>query len=109
MQALEKVSQFRSISEALMKSLGQRSMKDLEIQFKGELTVKMILLGMGSVGTLAGQPPIWATGGSRSVMPCLHESCLGSSKQGYSCCPTAYRETSRQHRLTGCDAWHAAK
>lgn len=71
MQALDKVSQFRSISEAFHQSLGKRSMKDLEIQFKGELSVKMILLGMGSVATLAGQPPIWATGGSRSVMPPL--------------------------------------
>ena len=81
MQALEKVGQFRTIREAVVNSIGQRSLKDLAIQFSGELSVKMILLGMGSVGKLAGLSPSWATGGSRSVTFCLHGSLQQTASQ----------------------------
>ncbi len=75
-QALDRVSQFRSINEAVVMDIGQRSLQDLQIQFTGELQVKLILTGLGSnIADLATSPPIWATGGSRSVLFCVATSC----------------------------------
>jgi len=67
-QALDKVNQFRSIRQAIMTGNGARSLPDLKAQFMGELHVKLILTGLGSnLADRAKSPPIWATGGSRSV------------------------------------------
>ncbi len=73
-QALDKLGQFRSINQAMVGGMGNRSMQDLEQQFQGELQVKLILTGFGSgmLADCAQQMPIWATGGSRWVGPKTH-------------------------------------
>lgn len=53
-----------------MGGLGKRLKEDLRQQFVAELSVKKILLGLGTRESLqqyALQQPVWATGGSRSV------------------------------------------
>lgn len=66
LQALDSVSQFRSIRQAIVMGLDERSIQDLQAQFTGELQVKLILTGSGSnIADLAKSTPVWATGGSR--------------------------------------------
>ena len=51
-----------------MFGLRKRTLEDLKHQFVAELSVKKILLGLGSSQSLqqyALQQPVWATGGSR--------------------------------------------
>ena len=57
--------------------IGARSLQDLQTQFTGELQVKLILTGLApNIADLAKLPPIWATGGSRSVFFfCVAASC----------------------------------
>lgn len=76
-QALDRVSEFCSIREAIVTGRGARSVQDLQTQFMGELQVRLILTGLGgiNIADLAKSPPIWATGGSRSVFFCVATSC----------------------------------
>ncbi len=74
-QALDRVSQFRSIRQAIMTGIAAPSLPDLQTQFTGELQVKLILTGLApNIADLAKLPPIWATGGSRSVFCKLQHS-----------------------------------
>jgi len=60
-----------------MTGIGAPSLPDLQAQFTGELQVKLILTGLvPNIADLAKLPPIWATGGSRSVFFfCVAASC----------------------------------
>lgn len=72
-QALEKLTHLYSVKQAKLQGLGMRTKEDLRQQFVAELSVKKILLGLGTRESLqqyALQQPVWATGGSRSAALC---------------------------------------
>lgn len=67
LKALDKLTYLHSLSQAKMGGLGKRLKEDLRQQFVAELSVKKILLGLGTRESLqqyALQQPVWATGGS---------------------------------------------
>ena len=67
-QALDKLTHLYCIKDALLGGLQKRQLVDLKQQYVAELSVKKILLGLGSRQSLqqyALQQPLWATGGSK--------------------------------------------
>ncbi|KAL3136519.1 hypothetical protein ABBQ38_005768 [Trebouxia sp. C0009 RCD-2024] len=67
LKALDKLTYLHSINQAKAGGIGKRSKEDLRQQLVAELSVKKILLGLGTRESLqqyALQQPVWATGGS---------------------------------------------